>query len=138
MEHRILIVESNDLVRESIRETLATVGFAVHMAVGEDAMAVLAEYDIDLVLTERVLPDVDGFSLLWCIKTDYPDVPVIVMTASDDFAVIVEAMRLGAHDYLVKPFDAATLVDTVRVTIAANERVAGRSSEGWQHDAPLW
>jgi DNA-binding NtrC family response regulator len=120
MGYRILIIDGNDLVRQSIRDTLESVGFEIHTAVGEDAMEVLDEREIDLVLTERLLPDMDGFSLLWCIKADHPRVPVVVMTTSDRF--IVEAMSLGAQDYLVKPFDTAELLETVQLAIEWKER----------------
>jgi two-component system response regulator FlrC len=125
--HRILIVDGNELVRRSLRDTLESVGFEVDLAVGEDAMDVLEARAIEVVLNERLLPHMDGFSLVWCIKKDHPDLPVIVMTGSNAFPVIVEAMQLGADDYLVKPFDATTLVNSVQRAIDSRARtIRGR------------
>jgi two-component system repressor protein LuxO len=104
--------------------------------VGADAMDVLDQREIDLILTERLLPDMAVLSLLWCIKAEYPDVPVLVITESDACPVILEAMRLGAQDYLVKPFDAATLLKTVQRAIACSERRPDRSGNLDAHAQP--
>ena len=119
MAHRILIVDGDELECHSLQTVLHAAGFEVVLATGEDAMERLDEREIHLVLTERCLPRTDGFSLLWCIKADHPSVPVVVMTTDDAVASIVEAMRLGAEDYLVKPFDRATLLRTIERAIAS-------------------
>src|SRR5215472_15985069 len=104
MACRVLIVDGDEAICEWLRVTLGDAGFRVLFATGEDAMNLLDRCEIDLVLIERHLPLVDGFSLLWCIVADYPNVPVVVMTTDSDVASVVEAMRLGAQEYLVKPF----------------------------------
>ncbi len=110
---QILIVDGDARIRRSLHDQLEAAGFEVFLATGEDAMDLLDGHEIHLVLTERHLPGTDGFSLLWCIKADYPNVPVIVMAMDGTVATIVEAMRLGAEDYLVKPFDTATLLSAI-------------------------
>lgn len=113
MAHRVLIVDGDEVMCEWLRVTLCGAGFQVLFATGEDAMELLERYEISLVLMERHLPLVDGFSLLWCIATGYPNVPVVVMTTDNDVAAVVETMRLGAEDYLVKPLDRTALLDAV-------------------------
>jgi two-component system C4-dicarboxylate transport response regulator DctD len=115
---RILVVEDDDALGRALRATLETAGFEVLAASGEEALAVLDRCHIDLVLTERRLKGTDGLALLWCVKAEHPGVPVVLMTAEEALAPVVEAMRLGAEDYLVRPFPAQRLLGSVGRAIA--------------------
>src|SRR5581483_6830302 len=87
------------------------------------------------VLTDRRLPGMDGVELVRQIKADHPDLAVVVMTAYGTIESAVEAMRLGAEDYLVKPFEAAELLLVIRRAIevqelkSANRRTIRRNQE---------
>src|SRR5262249_10106828 len=89
----------------------------------------------DVLLTDRRLPGMDGVELLRQAKADHPDLTVVVMTAYGTIESAVEAMRLGAEDYLVKPFEAAELLLVIRRAIefqelrAANQRTLRRNQE---------
>jgi DNA-binding NtrC family response regulator len=102
---------------------------------GEEALDTLKVEDVDLVLTDRRLPGVDGVALVRQIKTNHPDLAVVVMTAYGTIESAVEAMRLGAEDYLVKPFEAAELLVVIRRAIefqtlkSANRRSIRRNQE---------
>ena len=90
---------------------------------------------MDLVLTDRRLPGMDGVALVRRVKADHPDLAVVVMTAYGTIESAVEAMRLGAEDYLVKPFETAELLVVIRRAIefqtlkAANRRSIRRNQE---------
>ena len=102
---------------------------------GEEALEALKAEDVDLVLTDRRLPGMDGVELVRQIKAEHPDLAVVVMTAYGTIESAVEAMRLGAEDYLVKPFEAAELLLVIRRAIefqelkSANRRTIRRNQE---------
>ncbi|MDX2451873.1 sigma-54 dependent transcriptional regulator [Desulfosarcina sp.] len=77
---------------------------------GPEAMATLAESDVDLVLTDMKMPAMDGIDLLERIKKEDADLPVIMMTAHGTVEKAVEAMQKGAYNYILKPFDNERLV----------------------------
>lgn len=78
-----------------------------------DAMKILSTHDVSVVLLDLYMPHLPGIDLLPMIIREYPDLPVIVMTAVDDAETAVLCMRKGAFDYLVKPVEAGRLVSTV-------------------------
>lgn len=80
---------------------------------GEDALQILGQSDVDLVLTDMRMPGMDGISLLAAIKTRIPDLPVIMMTAHGSVEKAVEAMQQGAYTYILKPFENENLVQHV-------------------------
>ncbi|MEN8148536.1 MAG: sigma-54 dependent transcriptional regulator [Planctomycetota bacterium] len=107
----ILIVEDEKLIRWSLVERLGREGYDVRDADrGEDARAALREADFDLVILDYRLPDTDGLTLLEEIRADRPDLPVILITAFSSVEGAVRAMKLGAFDYINKPFDMEELV----------------------------
>ena len=92
-------------------------------------MELLKSDDVDLVLTDKRLPGVDGVELVRRIKSDHPDLAVVVMTAYGTIGSAVEAMRLGAEDYLVKPFEAAEMLMVLRRAIEFHElKAASRAT----------
>jgi two-component system, NtrC family, nitrogen regulation response regulator GlnG len=77
-------------------------------------MAVMAERDVGAVVLDLTMPHMPGQVLLEQLATDYPDVPVIVMTATNDVETAVQCMQAGAVDYLVKPVEQSRLVSSVK------------------------
>jgi DNA-binding NtrC family response regulator len=115
MPARVLIVDDEKLIRWSIAERLAKEGFATSEAGdGGTAITVLGGEPVDLVLLDLKLPDADGLTLLRQFQGRAPDLPVVIMTANSSIDTAVEAMKLGAHDYLTKPFNMDELVLSVR------------------------
>jgi DNA-binding NtrC family response regulator len=109
----VLIVDDEDLVRWSLRERMKKDGHAVIEA-ATAAAALDAAPGADLVLLDYRLPDGDGLSVLRGIKDQWPDTPVILMTAFSTVENAVDAMRLGAYHYVNKPFsldDVSALVE---------------------------
>ena len=100
----ILVVEDQDSARESLVELLKGEGFEVHEAAdGNAAMAVIDKVDLDLVLTDLTMPGADGIAVLRHISEVSPQTLVILMTAHATVDTAVEAIRLGAQDYMLKP-----------------------------------
>jgi len=107
----ILIVEDEKLIRWSLVERLGREGYHVQdVDRGEDARAALVDSDFDLVILDYRLPDTDGLTLLEEIRATLPDLPVILITAFSSVEGAVRAMKLGAFDYINKPFDMEELV----------------------------
>jgi DNA-binding NtrC family response regulator len=118
MPQRVLIVDDEKLIRWSIAERLGAEGLLVTEAGdGASAAAALSREPFDLVLLDLKLPDSDGLTLLKQFQGQAPDLPVIMITAHSSVDTAVEAMKLGAHDYLTKPFNMDELALSVRRTL---------------------
>jgi len=110
----ILIVEDDQELLEALSDTLDLAGYTIKTASnGEQALAVLEQYEVNLVVSDIQMPVMDGHKLLKSIKAKYHDTPVMLMTAYGTIQQAVDAMRDGAVDYLVKPFEAEVLVNMV-------------------------
>jgi len=100
----ILVVDDEGANRYSVGKTLQRVGYTVDEAAsGEDALEIIREKTFDVIMTDIRMPGIDGVELLRQIKADSPDAIVILMTGYASLSTAVEALRLGAHDYLIKP-----------------------------------
>jgi DNA-binding NtrC family response regulator len=100
----ILVAEDQDSARESLAELLQGEGYEVHAAAdGKAGIDLVDQYDLDLVLTDLSMPHADGMALLRHICDVSPQTLVILMTAHATVDTAVEAIRLGAQDYLLKP-----------------------------------
>ena len=115
MTSRILVVDDERLIRWSLEQTLEKAGYDVETAEdGAAAIAAVRQEAPDLVLLDLKLPDIDGLEVLRQVKGAHADVPVVIMTAYADVGTAVEAMRLGAYDYVPKPIDFDNLAVTLR------------------------
>jgi DNA-binding response OmpR family regulator len=115
---RILAVDDQRYFRELIAGLLAEEGYATETASsGEEALRILDRSDFDVVLTDLVMPGMDGSELVRRVKQRDPDQDVIVVTGVVDVGTAVEAMKLGASDYLLKPFDRRALAVTLEGTL---------------------
>ncbi len=111
----ILIVEDEKLIRWSLTERLTQEGYTTYEAErGSEARAALSERSFDLAILDYRLPDTDGLTLLEMIREEYPDTPVILVTAYSSVEGAVRAMKLGAFDYIHKPFDIDELILVVQ------------------------
>jgi len=102
----ILVVEDEVNIRTALVTMLEKMGHRARaVGSGEEALGLLAQQPMDLVITDLKMPGMGGLELLQRIKESYPDCEVAVMTAFGSIETAVEAMRLGAYDYLCKPID---------------------------------
>jgi two-component system, NtrC family, response regulator AtoC len=116
----ILIVEDEPGVRHGIAQVLKGQGFAVSTAAdGNEALVRLAEATPTLVLLDVRLPGVDGMELLKTIRQEHPDTGVVMLTAYPNIEGAVECMKLGALDYVVKPFRIDDLEASVHKALKA-------------------
>jgi two-component system response regulator PilR (NtrC family) len=100
----ILVVEDQDSARESLAELLRGVGYQVHEAPdGDTAISLIDQLDLDLVLSDLTMPGRDGMAVLRHVREISPQTLVILMTAHATVETAVEAIRLGAQDYILKP-----------------------------------
>jgi putative nucleotidyltransferase with HDIG domain len=112
---RILVVDDESNVRSMIGATLEHHGHRVHLAgSGREALELLSRDGFDLVLTDIVMEDGNGLALLERIRAQHPQMPVVMVTAIHDISVAIDAMRRGAFDYLLKPFEREHLVASVQ------------------------
>ncbi|MDR1350823.1 MAG: sigma-54 dependent transcriptional regulator [Zoogloeaceae bacterium] len=110
-QQRILVVEDDQGLREAICDTLELAGCTVFNAPGgAEALAILAAQKIALVISDVRMSPVDGIALLKEIRQWQPQLPVLLMTAYAEVDKAVEAMRSGACDFLLKPFEPAALL----------------------------
>jgi diguanylate cyclase (GGDEF)-like protein len=111
---RILAVDDQRYFRELLEGMLTEAGFEVQTASGaEEALEVLEHASFDVVLTDLVMPEMDGNELVHRIKLRDPEQEVVVVTGVVDVKTAVDAMKLGAAEYLLKPFDSDTLASTL-------------------------
>jgi two-component system response regulator FlrC len=111
---KVLLVEDDRALREALGETLELAGHDYH-AVGsaEEALSAAADESFSLVLSDVNMPGMDGHQLLSALRSRHPQLPVLLMTAHGAVDRAVDAMRQGAADYLVKPFEPKALVALV-------------------------
>ena len=116
----VLVVEDDCALREALLDTLTAAGIqalaAENAASAEEA---LQSNDIALVISDVQMPGANGYQLLASIRRSRPYLPVVLMTAYGTVAQAVAAMREGASDYLVKPFDAQALIDMAKGVLAS-------------------
>jgi DNA-binding NtrC family response regulator len=114
MKHSILVVEDEKIVRISLTDALKAEGYTVlPVEDGGKAIAALEEAEFSLVITDIRLPEVSGIEILRKCLFEAPSTPVIMMTAFGSIKDAVEAMRIGAFDYMTKPFDLDEMLLTV-------------------------
>ena len=111
----ILVVDDDESLRRVVEYNLGEEGYHVRTAPdGAAGLRAFQEASVDLVVTDVRMPDMDGLELLTRVKTMQPDMPVIMLTAHGTINSAVEAMKLGAFDYLTKPFNRDQLKAAVR------------------------
>src|SRR5918996_157355 len=130
MKRRIFLVEDDHIFLRPLQRSLEVAGYDVLVAPsGEDAIDLLKHEDADLVLTDKRLPGMDGVELVRRVKAEHADLAMVIMTAYGTIESAVESVRLGAADYLVKPFEVAELLIVVRNAIELSElRAASRAT----------
>jgi len=113
---RILIVDDEDPIRDFVSVMLSSANFVCTQAAsGKEALALLdSGEEYELMLSDLMMPGMDGIALLEAAKERFPDMPVLMVTAVTDVSVALGAIRNGAYDYLLKPFERDQLLAAVR------------------------
>ena len=126
---RILAVDDQRYFRELTEGLLGDAGYDVQTASsGEEALHILEHTDFDIILTDLVMPGIDGSELIRRVKERRPNQDIVMVTGVVDVKIAVEAMKQGAVDYILKPFDRAALVDSIeKITAGSYE-----NEQSWQ------
>lgn len=126
----VLVVEDDRDLREALVDTLELAEIrTIEAEDGETAILRLKDSVVDMVVSDVNMPGIDGHALLEYVREQFPALPFLLITAFGQVGKAVEAIRKGAVDYLVKPFEADALVDTIRqfasgAVLSGNEPVA--------------
>jgi two-component system, NtrC family, response regulator AtoC len=127
----VLVIEDDEAARAPLCEFLEAAGYQVRAAGGgAEAMEALGTAPAEAVLLDLVMPEPDGFEVLRRVRERDPRLPVIVLSALSQTEDVVRAMKLGATDYLPKPFDPAELDLVLRRALDASARRAPRPAPG--------
>ncbi len=115
---RVLVVEDSERLRRSLEHGLRHSGFAVDLAAdGEEGLAYAKRGNYDVVVLDLMLPKIDGLTVLRRLRESGSKVHVLILSAKDRVAERVEGLRVGADDYLTKPFDFDELVARIRALV---------------------
>ena len=124
---RVLVVDDEETVRNLLQRILAEAGYQVTTAAdAKEAWYKVSLGEVEVVLLDVLMPEMSGMELLSKLATDSPDTCVIMVTSVVDTETVVEAMKLGAYDYIVKPFDRD---EVLQKTLGAVERWQRRLQE---------
>jgi DNA-binding response OmpR family regulator len=120
---QVLVIEDDDAIRRGVTDALGFAGYEVlAAATGQEGLSRALSATVDLILLDLMLPGPSGFEILQAVREARPTLPVIILSARGEEADRVRGLRLGADDYVVKPF-------SVRELLARVEAVLRRSPE---------
>ncbi|PWB65981.1 MAG: DNA-binding response regulator, partial [Deltaproteobacteria bacterium] len=126
MNRKILLVDDEEIFLRPLAKTILSAGFLVDTASSvPEAREKLASDEFDLVISDVRMPGMDGIAFTRALHEEFPDLPVILMTAYGSIRTAVDAMKAGAGDYLLKPFEPDEMLLLVRRTLEIHDlRVA--------------
>lgn len=123
----LVVVEDDDSIRRGLVDALSFSGYTVHEASdGQQGLELCLSVDADLVLLDIMMPKMDGLAVLKELRKPKPDVPVIFLTARGEETDRIGGLKLGADDYIVKPFSLDELIARIE---AVFRRVPARPSQ---------
>ncbi|MBU8934585.1 MAG: response regulator [candidate division Zixibacteria bacterium] len=127
-EGSILIVDDELLIRDLLYDFFVSQGWQTSVAEnGQKALEILGNRKVDLVLTDLRMPDMDGLALTSEMRSSFPDIPVIIMTAYPSVDSAVEALRSRVADYVTKPFNINRLYKTIKAQLEGSKGAVNES-----------
>ena len=129
-ELAVFVVDDDDAMRDSLDFLLSSAGCAVRtFESAERLLEALTDSNCGCVVSDVRMPGIDGLELLRRIKAARPSLPVVIITGHGDVPLAVEAMKLGAADFVEKPFDDERLIGVVQAALAGAPREADPANE---------
>ena len=126
----IYVIDDDDAVRQSLEFLLKTAGITVRGFESAKAfLEIMPQISSGCIITDVRMPEITGIELLQRVKAVNPDLPVIVITGHGDISLAVEAMKIGAVDFLEKPFDDDLLLTAVRAALSRDADTGKRKAE---------
>ncbi|PHR93085.1 MAG: two-component system response regulator [Blastopirellula sp.] len=122
MSKRLLITDDAMIIREMIKDTVEAAGWEVvgQATNGQEAVEKFAELQPDAMTLDMVMPQYDGLHALQNIRKDFPDAQILMVSALDQTEVLKQALKCGATDFIVKPFDKIQLVNALEKMVASS------------------
>lgn len=115
---KILIIEDNIRVSSLMKRGLESQGYEIYISEdAEDALVIIGKIDFDLIITDIMLPKMNGIELSRSIKQKHPDLPIIMLTALGTIDEKIEGFDAGADDYMVKPFEIRELYARIKAIL---------------------
>ena len=136
----LLVVDDDPTVRQQLERLYTQSGYSVvAVSSAEEGISRVAEEDIDLAITDIKLPGMDGVQFISYIHENFPDVPVIAITGYSDIETAVNVLKLGASDFMVKPFDLGTVQESTRAALEkSNVYMEIRHLRRWLKDGSVF
>ncbi|MDZ7641678.1 MAG: response regulator [Desulfurivibrio sp.] len=132
----VLVVDDEELIRASLALDLTEAGYQVATAAdGDEALASFADSGYDLVITDLLMEGLDGLELLRRLREQQPGIGVIILTGYGALPSAIEALRLGADDYLLKPYNFEEL--QVRMEICLEKRALKKRLKAYEDILPV-
>lgn len=119
MGNKIMMVDDAAFMRMMIKDTLTKNGYEdlLEAANGKEAVDKYKEHKPDLVIMDITMPEMDGLEALAAIKGEFPDAVIVMCSAMGQENMVLEALKLGAKDFIVKPFKADRILKTVQTML---------------------
>jgi len=131
---RIIVIDDHPLIQVALKHVLEELDAALELFQAPDAMharAMLATAPgIDLIILDLTLPGIDGFTLLRELRRDWPDIPVLVLSATHDRVTIEAALDAGAMGFIPKTANARLLLDALKLVLSGGVYVPGDTGDG--------
>ncbi len=132
MAKTVLVVDDEENIRSAVSYTLKREGYAVLAAVnGLEALQMAREHKPDVILLDRMLPEMDGLEVCRQLRTE-TDVPIIMVTARDSELDTVVGLEVGADDYVTKPFSSSVLLARLKAVLRRSD---ARQDRGRDHES---
>jgi len=128
---KILLVDDSRTIRNIQKVTLKTLGYedVAEASDGIEALKVMAESKPDLLLVDWNMPNMDGISLIRKVRETDRALPIIMCTTESEKARVLEAVKAGVNNYIVKPFTAQTLAEKINQTMAKNKAAVPETAQ---------
>jgi len=119
----ILVIDDDTMILMILKQTLTKAGYRVFtVSSGEEGISLLSTSQVDLVLTDYLMPGMSGIEVLSIIKQNQPLLPIIILTGHGDVALTIKAIQLGAVDFIEKPIHSKELIDVIKRTLEISEQ----------------